>query len=146
MGSGVGSLIFGALMSPTFLYFSQDCHLGPSALKPCFSQALAETLRQSRQKLYPVPSGVLCPAQLSSVLAGAQPLAAPPSPHCPLVRALHRDSARQPASGPRSGRAASKAVFVLAPAQTKRNLSQQPRARWGGFCWLLLRRLLPLLS
>lgn len=56
------------------------------------------------------------------------------------------ENARQPASGPRSGLTASKAVFVSSPARAKGNLSQQPQARgWGCVCRLLLRLLLPLL-
>lgn len=135
MRLGDGSLTFGAPMPPTFLYFSQDCHLGPSCSQTPFSCAPAETLRQGW--------GRSCTLRGSLVrLMRPQPLAVLP-PQTAHWRKLRTETARQPAPGPQSGLAASKAVFVSAPAQTKRNLSQQPQARWGsarwgGFCWLLL--------
>lgn len=79
---GDDSLTFGTPMPPTFLYFSQDCHLGPSSSQTLFSCPPAETLRQGWGRSCTL-SGVPRPALLSSVLAGAQPLADPPFPKLP---------------------------------------------------------------
>ena len=129
---GSGGWSFHIVGCPTPpLFYTQGCHLGPSYSPTLAPLPSPETWRQGRWGLHVSRLSVCPPCWLE---------------HSPGQAPLPKPLLRQAAGSELSGLAASKVVFVSAPAQAKEQLKPTTSGKkvWR-VCWLLLRPLLPLL-